>query len=488
MSPRNKKITLTLALCLAALLQAGCSTGPLTPLEGPLQAPERFKGGDPNARQVQAKWWEAYNDATLNRLVETTLKDNPNLGVVHARLRAAREQVKVIESAARPQANAGASLGYSRTSPETPLGLALGNQSIKGSQYAVETNVAWEPDLWQRVANAVEKGQSQVELAKIDFDYYMLVLCAEVVQFYWQLRSAESELAVLTALEQSRAETVRLLQLRLKGELSGELELAKARAELANATAELQEAQRRHQLNEHSLATLTARPIAEFSVAPAPARTAAEGFLLAPPPALAPGLPAQILARRPDMAASTQAIRAAIADRNIAEAAFYPSISLVGNLGLASKDLDRLAKGRQFSIGPLAISLPVLDGGRNKANLAAADARYQEAVAAHKSKLLLALKEVDDALTDIATHEAAVAQRQQALDAAKRALAVAKVRQDKGLTTYLDVLDSERTLLGIERASVNDRAQALWASVQLVRALGGSWNAGDAVTPQQLYP
>ncbi len=193
-----------------------------------------------------------------------------------------------------------------------------------------------------------------------------------------------------------------------------------------------------------------------------------------------------ILSRRPDLAASAQDIRAAIADRNIAETAFYPTIKLTGDFGFASRDLGSLLSGQQLSFGPLAISLPIFDGGRNKANLAAADARYQEAVASHKSKLLLALKEVDDALTEIATNETAVTARQQALDAARRAIAVAKARQKSGLTNYLDVLESERTMLTIERASLQNRMRALVASVELVRAVGGGWDAGSAVTPGQL--
>ncbi|MDR5805304.1 AMP-binding protein [Caballeronia sp. LZ001] len=161
-------------------------------------------------------------------------------------------------------------------------------------------------------------------------------------------------------------------------------------------------------------------------------------------------------------------------------------LKLTGDFGFASRDLGSLLSGQQLSFGPLAISLPIFDGGRNKANLAAADARYQEAVASHKSKLLLALKEVDDALTEIATNETAVTGRQQALDAARRAIAVAKARQKSGLTNYLDVLESERTMLTIERASLQNRMRALVASVELVRAVGGGWDAGSAVTPGQL--
>jgi outer membrane protein, multidrug efflux system len=475
-----------LPLCFVLMLQAGCTTGPLTPLQGPVDTPPRFKGGDPAAARIQGEWWKVYHDDVLNNLVETTLHNNPNLDVAFARLRAAREAVKGTSASFLPRIDADAGFGYSRTSPYTPFGEALGQQSIKGNTYSVEATVAWEPDIWGRVANAVEVADTKVVLAKIEVDSYMLILCAEVVQFYWQMRSAESDLAILQAFQQSRAETEQVLASKFKGGLIGELELARARADVANAAAELEDAQKRRELNEHSLATLTGRPIADFSVPPSPA-VAQRKFLPPAPPRMAPGLPADILARRPDLAATTQNIRAAIADRNIAETAFYPSIKLTGNFGFASMELRTLLQGKQLSFGPIAISLPIFDGGRNKANLAAADARYQEAIAAHKSKLLLALKEVDDALTEVTSNEAALEQRQKALDAARRVEAVARVRFDKGLGNYFDVMDSQRTILSIERAMLQSRAQSLTASVQLVRAVGGGWQADEAVTSAQSY-
>lgn len=476
----------------ANTLLTGCSSEPLTPVADHTGSPQRFRGADTRPNSIQAKWWLAYNDEVLNKLVETTLHDNPNLGVVHARLRAAREQLKATGADRLPRVDGSAGFSNSRTSANSPFGQALGNQSIKGNQYTVGANVAWEPDIWGRVARAIDVADTKVELAKIEIDAYMLILCAEVVQFYWQMRSAEAELAVLQAMVQSRTDTVSVLDARLKKGLISELDVARARAELANAQADVHDAAKRRALMEHSLATLTNQPISDFRVAPIHVAAHMDSKPTPPlpaPPAMAPGLPAQILQRRPDMAQSSQHLRAALASRDIAETALYPSIRLTGDFGYASKELRTLldSGSRQFSLGPLSISLPLLDGGKIKANIATADARYQEAVAAHKSKLLLALKEVDDAMAEIAANEGAVQARQQGLEHARRANAVARSRYDKGLANYLDVMDTERTLLAIEKNMLRERGQALVASVQLVRALGGSWNAGEAVTPAQLY-
>ena len=476
-------------LMTATLVLTGCASHDLTPLEGPVDAPQRFGGSDTQANNVQAKWWESYHDAVLNQLVETTLRDNPNLGIVYARLRAAREQVTLTSTGSLPHVDGSLGWSNSRTSANTPFGEALGGQAIKGNQYTVGTTMSWEPDIWRRVANAVEVADTKVVLAKIEIDSYMLILCAEVVQFYWQMRSAEAELAILQNMAQSRADTTNLLASRQRGGFIGELDVARARVEQASAEADLEDARKRRALNQHSLATLTGRPIADFAVAPI-YTDAGNALLLPSPPAVTPGLPAQILVRRPDLAETTQHIRAAVAGRNIAQADLYPSIKLTSDFGFASKELNTLLNSgsRQFSLGPVAISLPLFDGGKLKANLATADARYQEAVAVHKSKLLLALKEVDDALTEIAANESAANKRQEAVLAAKRANTIVRFRYDKGLTSYLEVMDGERTLLAIEKGMLQNRALALVASVQLVRALGGSWNAGEAVTPAALVP
>jgi multidrug efflux system outer membrane protein len=228
------------------------------------------------------------------------------------------------------------------------------------------------------------------------------------------------------------------------------------------------------------LATLTGRPIAEFSVA-----TADTTHQLPPPPLISPGLPADILARRPDLAESAQNIHAQLAMREIAKTAFFPSIRLTSDFGYSSKALKDLLKtdSQEFTWGPIAISLPILDGGRNRANLAAAEAHYQEAIAVYRSQLLIALREVDDALTDIQSYEEQVRIRHQSLDAARRAVLVSKLRYEKGVANYLQVADSERSALTVEREALLSRTQALIASVQLVRALGGGWStAEDTVT------
>jgi multidrug efflux system outer membrane protein len=190
------------------------------------------------------------------------------------------------------------------------------------------------------------------------------------------------------------------------------------------------------------------------------------------------------LSQRPDLAASVAALRAANAQVGVAEGAFYPALSLTGNFGYASENLRELtqAGSRQFSIGPLALSLPIFDGGRNKSNLKQAKARYEEAVANHESKLLNALREVEDALSDSQQRQYQGEAQAQSQQAAARAYLVAQARYERGISNYLDVIDAQRSALSADRAAVQIKTQRLLASVAVARSLGAGWESRTALT------
>lgn len=459
-------------LLVSSALLAGCAGSIQRPAEAPV-APARFQNaGADSVRNLPQQWWSAYRDPQLSSLVEASLRDHPDMRSALARLAAAEAGVGLAGAAGGPRLDARAGVANTRSSATTPTALALGGRSVEGNHYSVGLGASWELDLWQRVKLAVDAANARVEIAHLQQQSYALILSSEVAQQYWQLRAAEADLALLGAIRDTRAESERVLGSRFKSGLISELDVARARLETSNANALIEEARKRRTLAEHALATLSGRPIAEFAVAPAAASP------LPAPPAITPGLPADVLARRPDMAESSQRLRALFAGVGIAEAAFYPSITLTSDFGFASKSLTDLVQSasRQYSIGPMAITLPIFDGGRNRANLAVAKAQYQDEVAQHQSRLLRALREVDDALTEIASSERQVAARNESLDAARRLSLIARSRYDKGMVTYLDVTDAERSVLALERQLVQNRAEALLASVQLVRALGGGWD------------
>ena len=203
--------------------------------------------------------------------------------------------------------------------------------------------------------------------------------------------------------------------------------------------------------------------------------------MLPAPPAIPVGLPASLLALRPDLAGSVANLRAANAQIGVAEGAFYPSLTLTGNFGYASESLRKLGEGssRQFSAGPLALSLPIFDGGRNKANLAIAKARYEEALANHQTTLLTALREVEDALSDVQQRQLQGEAQSASQVAAARGYLVARARYERGVSTYLDVTDAQRSALTADRAAVQINTQRLLAAVSVARALGAGWQPSE---------
>jgi outer membrane protein, multidrug efflux system len=365
--------------------------------------------------------------------------------------------------------NVGTSVANSRSSAQTSQSLAMGGRAIEGNNFTVGASLSYELDLWGRVRRVVEAADAQALAAQDDRDGVILLLSAQVAQAYWQLRGLDVERAILDNALATRRESQQLIEARFNAGLSNELDVSRARIERANAEADLHEVQRQRNSLEHALAVLV-------GVSPS-APLVPAGAALPAPPSIPVGLPASLLSQRPDLAGSVAQLRAANAQIGVAEGAFYPSVSLTGNFGYASESLSNLAGGsaRQFSIGPLALSLPLFDGGRNKANLAIAKARYDEALANHEGRLLTALREVEDALSDVKQRQLQADVQVQAQQAAARAHEVAKARYERGVSSYLDVTDAQRSALAADRAAAQIRTQRLLATVAVARALGAGW-------------
>jgi len=426
------------------------------------------------AARLPAQWWTVFNDASLSQLEERALRDNPTVRAAAQRLVQARAQLGVTRAGELPTVGVSAGVSNSRTSAESPMGATFGHQSIKGTEYSIGANFSYEIDLWGRVRRAVEAADAQALAAQDDRDGVMLMLSSQVATTYWQLRGLDAELAILNNALATRRESQQLIEARFNAGLSNELDVSRTRIERANAEADIQEVQRQRNTLEHALAVLVGASPSQPILAPA-ARDVATN--LPQPPAIPVGLPASLLGQRPDLAASVATLKAFNAQVGVAEGAYYPSVSLTGNFGYASETLSNLAQGsaRQFSIGPLALSLPVFEGGRIRNNVNLAKARYDEAVANHEARLLTALREVEDALSDVQQRQQQGTVQAQAQQAAARAVQVAQARFDRGVSTYLDVTDAQRSALAADRAATQIRTQRLLAAVSVARALGGGW-------------
>jgi len=420
--------------------------------------------------QIKPDWWNLFDDPQLDALEQQALSSSPTLAIASARVERARAQLSAVTAELGPRVTADGAAQRFRTSREVATAPLIGGQrrAIEDNQFSAQATLGWELDVWGRIKASHEVAQAQLLSTLLEADAMRLMLTAEVASTYLQLRGLDDESRVLNAAIQSRRDALRVVQLRYDVGVVTGLDLERAHTEVANALAEASDLARRRNGLENALAQLTGQ-------APKELRLTRSGTVPSAP-VIAAGIPSEMLQRRPDISQALALRSAAFSQTGIARAAFYPQIRLTGAAGLASSDLTSLisAPARLFSLGP-SISIPVLDSGRNQANWRAAQAGLDEAQANFQQKILIALREVDDALSEL-THRRMTAQaQQQAITAASRATRVARLRYEKGAASYLEVTDTERTQLAAERALAQTRAAQWVATVQLVKSLGGGW-------------
>jgi multidrug efflux system outer membrane protein len=467
----------------AAALVAGCSLAP--ELKQPeVDVPVRFKElpaaeqgtwkpAQPSEDLPRGQWWRVFNDPVLDRLEEDAIGANQNLQAAAARVTQARALVGVAKADRIPQVNAG--FGPTRVQPTgVSLGLPPGEFVDPYTAWRALLTVSYEVDLFGRVSDTIEATRSDYEANVATFRSVMLALQADVAQTYFALRATDDELRILRETVGWREESVRLLQKRFDlGDIS-ELDLARAKTEASNARTEEIGLERRRGELEHALAVLIGKPPAALAIEVAPL-----GNDL---PAIPAGLPSELLERRPDIAAATRQMAAANSRIGVAKSAFFPVLKLTALGGYESADLADLFNwsSRTWLLGPLIgtiLTAPIIDGGRNRANLERAEAALQESVAVYRQQVLVAFAEVEDNLIALRTLDGQAQSTQDSLVSAARAAKIADVRYNAGATSYLDVIEAQRTLLVVQRLDTQIRGARANSTVALIRALGGGWDA-----------
>jgi multidrug efflux system outer membrane protein len=416
-------------------------------------------------------WWHLFGDAALDELVERALANNQDLAAAAARVEQARAAAGLARSAYWPTVVGEAAARRERTSRTTDNVLPESDTTT----YRAPLNVAWEIDLFGRVRHLNASARADAASVAAEFESVRLALAAEVTSTYFAFRAVGREAALVRDSVELRRHARRLAEARLTQGVSAELDVARAQAELAQTEAELAALRVRHAALHTALALLVGVAAPEFELS-------APESPLGLPPRVPAGLPAQVLERRPDVAAAERALAAAQARIGVARAAFYPAISLTGSTGLASADIDALFKGdsRTWSIGP-SLYLPIFQGGRNRANLARSQAAHEEAMAAFRQRVLVALREVQDALTaNRLLAEQALAQ-DQAVTAARRASELARLRYEAGLVSFFEVIDAQRGELSAERGAAQLSGIRMNSAVALIKALGGGWQSPTVV-------
>ncbi|HEX6734475.1 MAG TPA: efflux transporter outer membrane subunit [Azonexus sp.] len=473
---------------LASLVLAGCSLAPTyqrpaaaIPAAYKEAAPAPAAGApwklaQPADAAARGDWWQVFNDPMLNDLEQQALAANQSLRAAAARLGQARALERNARAALFPQVGVG--FGPTRQLPSpASQGLPAEADTSPYTLWRGQASFAWEADLFGRLGSAADAARYDAERDEALFRSTLLALQADVAQAYFLVRELDALRVLYGETVSLRRETLDLFQRRFDAGDVSELELARARTELASVQAEAAGIARQRAVAEHALAILLGQTPAEFTLAEQPITR-----LKVEVPA---GLPSALLERRPDIAAAERAMAAANERIGAARAAYFPSLSLTGSYGYESAGLGDLFRtaSRAYVLGPLVgtlLSLPVFDGGARAAGVDRANAAYDEDVAKYRQAILQAFKEVEDNLAHLRILDGQNEAQDRAVAAAGRAAQLSHIQYREGAIGYLGVIDADRSVLQQQRAAATLDGERARATVNLIRALGGSWESPEA--------
>ncbi len=472
MSGRRGAAALAAVVALAAL--AGCAgvapgRTPAIALPPAWKIEPPWREGQPLDAAAKGPWWLRFNDPLLDALQRQALAGSPTLAAAGARLAQARAVVAATSGGLTPQLNLNTRAVRQRISANRPLSsYTASNVATVQNDFTAGVAVSYEIDLSGRVQQAIEGTLAAAEQSAADLENTRLLLTADLASSYFNLRALDVELDVLARAIALQRRALGFVSQRHDLGASSGLEVAQQQALLDNTLTQVDLLRRQRAQFEHALATLVGTPAPLFALAPALQRVAL--------PEVPLGVPSDVLQRRPDVASAERAMAVANAQIGVANAAFYPSITLGPTLGVDSRALGSLfdAPSLVWSFGA-SVSQVLFDGGRLRANAEAARAGHDIAAANYRRVVLTAMQEVEDGITSVAALARASAQADTAVASARRVLDLATGRYEGGASTYLDVITAQQALLNSERQATQLQGQSQLASVFLVKALGGGW-------------
>jgi NodT family efflux transporter outer membrane factor (OMF) lipoprotein len=432
----------------------------------------QWKMATPSDGLLKGKWWEIFGDPELNRLEELVNVNNQNVRQAEAQFREARAAVLA------NHANYYPSIG------STPA-IAQSYAEKKSSQsFSLPVAATWEPDLWGRVRLSVENAVNNAQVSAADLENMRLSQQALLATDYFLLAAQDMQLEVLRGTIETYEKNLQLTINRHTGGVASKSDITLAQTQLAGAQAQYTQMHIARAQAEHAIAMLTGQLPASLEIG--------ASKISAPPPPIPMGVPSQLLERRPDIAASERQVAAANASVGIAETAYYPTLTLSATPGLLSTSLVNLftAASRYWSTSP-SLSQTLFDFGRRGAALASAQASYDSTVAAYRQTVLSAFQEVEDDLSNLRYLAEEAVQEQEAVVAAQEAVTLEMARYRAGTDSYLNVITTQIIALGDQQTAITILQQRMSAAVDLVKALGGGWDAstlpsGDALRSEAL--
>jgi NodT family efflux transporter outer membrane factor (OMF) lipoprotein len=482
---------------LMALFLAGCTVGPkytrpsapATPAYKEAPPPEfykEWKQATPMEGVLRGKWWEIYKDPALNALEEQVAISNQNVLMAEAQFREARAAIKVARSNLLPTvttaptatfSGSGSRAGVVQSTNSNTVG-AAGKSAVQ-QFYTLPLDLTWQLDLWGSIRRSVSAASETAQADAAQLENARLSYQAELAQDYFSMHGLDYEEKLLQDSVKLYAEYVDLVKFQFQHGTASDADIAAAQAELESTDAQLIGLGVQRAQYEHAIAILTGKPPAEVTIAQTPWTT--------PPPPVPVGLPSELLERRPDIAAAERQVAAANEEIGIAKAAYYPTLTLSGAAGFESSVIGQLLTwpAHFWSLGP-QLAETLLDFGKRRGTLQENQAAYDAAVANYRQTVLASFQQVEDNLAALRILEQQAAAEDRAIKAAQTSLDVTTDLFKQGVDDYLQVLTAQTTLLTDQVTAAGILTSRMLASVMLVEALGGGWNASQLPSSEQL--
>lgn len=480
---------LGLAGSTSILLLAGCMVGPkyakpTAPLAPDFKEAMNVTEGDgwkiaqPKEAPLRGKWWELYGDAKLNELEEQVNSSNQTLKIAEANFRQARAAVRFNHAAEAPTIGTSPSIESLRSSANRPYFPA--SQANNGSgDFALPLDLTYEVDLWGRVRRSVTAAKEEAQASAADLETARLSLHAELAIDYFEVRSADAQEKLLSDTVNAYSKALELTKNRFQGGAAPRSDVAQAQTQLDTARVLATDIMAQRARYEHAVAILIGMPPAKFSLPPVPLN-------IQPPhlPSVPVSLPAQLLERRPDIAAAERRMAAANEQIGIAQAAYYPALNLAATAGLEGSSLLNWFNwpSRFWAVGP-GLSETLFDMGRRRATTESARANYDATVANYRQTVLTSFQQVEDNLAVLRILSKELAEQHEATASAEDSLRLFQNRYAGGVDTYLQVVTAQTTALANERNDIELMRRQLEANVLLIKAVGGEWSASKLPTP-----
>ena len=431
----------------------------------------------------KGRWWAVFNDPVLDGLIDQANGGSFTLAAAEARYR----QTQAAIGAARAQLfpTLGLNVGATRSGGGTSGSVAVdssGNAVAGGktTRYNIALDAGWEPDLWGRVRRQVESARASSEASQADLEAARLSLDAQLATAYFQLRTTDAQIVLIEDMVKAFETNYQLTKNRYAAGVAGRVDVVQAESQLRSAQADAIDLRATRAQLEHAIAVLAGKPPADVTLVPAKL-----DFHL---PSVPPGLPSTLLERRPDIAAAERRVAAANAQIGVAQAAYYPSITLNGSVGRSTSSISKLfsVSNPTWSLG-VGVAETLLDFGARRSQVEQARAAYDETVANYRQTVLTSMQDVEDNLAALHWLADETKVQQEAAQAARESVALTVNQYKAGTVSFLNVALVQATQLNAERSLVTLLGRRLAATVALIKAIGGTWEA-PATPPQPAAP